>query len=217
MSLDNLVNERTYLRKNVVVFRKTKEEYGGLSNMAAGFQICLNGVTFRSAEALYQCIRFTEHASIQQQIINQKSPMTAKMISKKYRENTRDDWYEIRLIVMRWCLRAKLIQNWDSFGGLLLETMDIEIVEESKKDKFWGAIPFEDGTLIGINALGRLLMELRSDIPNLINSNELLRPKIPNFSLLGNEIQNIKFNFEKPPKIIGKNPNDKVEYLSFFD
>ncbi|AVK86937.1 DUF1768 domain-containing protein [Lysinibacillus sp. B2A1] len=200
-----------------MVFRKTKEEYGGLSNMAAGFQICINGITFRSSEALYQCIRFTEHASIQQQIINQKSPMTAKMISKKYRKNTRDDWHEIRLIVMRWCIRAKLIQNWDSFGGLLLETMDKEIVEESKKDKFWGAIPFEDGTLNGVNALGRLLMELRSDIPNLMSSNELLNPKIPNFKILDNEIRNLKFNFDSQPQGIKKNNSSNIEYLSFFD
>lgn len=63
-------------------FRKTKEEYGGLSNMAAGFPIELNGVRILSSEALYQAMRFPNHPDYQKEIIQQRSPMTAKMISK---------------------------------------------------------------------------------------------------------------------------------------
>ena len=52
---------------------------------------------------------------------------------------------------MRWCLRVKLAENWRSFGDLLLATGDRPIVEESKKDTFWGARPREDGALVGQN------------------------------------------------------------------
>lgn len=55
----------------------------------------------------------------------------------------------------------KLAQNWREFGRLLLATHDQPIVERSRKDDFWGAKVEEDGTLVGMNVLGRLLMELR--------------------------------------------------------
>ncbi|MEZ7172932.1 NADAR family protein [Sporosarcina sp. OR05] len=211
-------NERTYRRENVVFFRKTKEDFGGLSNMAAGFPIKINNVRIKSSEALYQALRFTEYPEIQSEIIAQNSPMTAKMKSKKYSEYSRNDWNDIRVLIMRWCLRVKLIQNWESFGGILFETLGRDIVEESKKDKFWGAIPFEDDTLVGVNALGRLLMELRDEMPNYLKSKELLPPKISNLKLFGNKIGCISFCITEMPSL-----NDveilqkKIENLTIFD
>ena len=61
---------------------------------------------------------------------------------------------------MRWVLRVKLVCNLASFGGLLESTGDMPIVEHSKQDLFWGA-RVQNGQLVGVNALGRLLMELR--------------------------------------------------------
>lgn len=193
------MNERTYFRKNVITFRKTKEAYGGLSNMAAGFFISINNIEIRSSEALYQALRYPNHPEIQKEILLQRSPMTAKMISKKYRQYTREDWNDKRISLMRWCLRVKLIQNWDEFGALLLLTEDKIIVEESRKDKFWGAIPYED-ELIGVNALGRLLMELRDDLGKYLNADTLNPPNIDNLKLLGNEIKPISFNIYEMPK-----------------
>ena len=65
---------------------------------------------------------------------------------------------------MRWCLRVKLAQNWQNFAELLLTTEECPIVEESGKNDFWGAKPLENGTLVGRNVLGRLLMELREEL-----------------------------------------------------
>ena len=87
--------------------------------------------------------------------------MTAKMKGKPYRHISRPDWDAVRVKIMRWCLQVKLAQNWDKFGELLLETEDMPIVEHSRRDDFWGAKPIDSETLIGTNALGRLLMELR--------------------------------------------------------
>ena len=44
---------------------------------------------------------------------------------------------------------------------LLESTGDRPIVEESRRDDFWGAKPTGDHLLVGMNILGRLLMELR--------------------------------------------------------
>ena len=155
---------RTYDRSTSVVFRKTRETFGGLSNMAGGFPLMVSGVRIRTSEALYQACRFPHLPDVQRLIIAQRSPMTAKMKSKPYRPDSRGDWNRVRVNVMRWCLRVKLAQNWEFFSKLLLDTGDRAIVEQSHKDDFWGARPVDDRTLVGMNVLGRLLMELRESV-----------------------------------------------------
>lgn len=155
---------RTYDPAASIVFLKTKERFGGLSNMAAGFPLRVNGIQIRTSEALYQACRFPHMPDVQRRIIDERSPMTAKMRSKPFRKNSRPDWDAVRVKIMRWCLRVKLAQNWKEFGRLLLATGDRPIVEQSRKDDFWGAKVAEDGSLVGMNVLGRLLMELREQL-----------------------------------------------------
>jgi putative DNA methylase len=163
-NMGKTVEVRTYDPAEAAVFCKTTEQFGGLSNMAGGFPLRVNGVNILTSEALYQACRFPHLPEVQRLIIDQKSPMTAKMKSKPYRDQSRPDWDSIRVRIMRWCLRVKLAQNWTTFGDLLRSTDDLPIVELSKKDDFWGAKPQQDGTLVGMNVLGRLLMELREQL-----------------------------------------------------
>ena len=178
---------RTYARTGSAVFCKTKERYGGLSNMAGGFPLCVNGLRIRTSEALYQACRFPHRPEAQRLIIDQRSPMTAKMESDPHRHDSRGDWTRVRVPIMRWCLRVKLAQHWDAFGELLRSTDDRPIVELSRKDDFWGASPVDERTLRGVNALGRLLMELRQLVRSEPRENFLLvEPlKIPEFLLDG--------------------------------
>lgn len=213
----NNTDYRTYNRDKVIVFRKTKENFGGLSNMAAGFPITVENISFLTSEALYQSMRFPDFPEVQKYIIEQKSPMTAKMISKKHKSKTRDDWEEVRILIMRWCIRVKLIQNWDKFGNLLLSTRDKIIVEESRKDLFWGAVPDENNLLIGTNALGRLIMELREELPFYINASELGVPNIKEFQLLGKPINSLKFKIDKMPESYTSEELHVYKNLSFFD
>ena len=178
---------RTYDRVSSVVFLKTKNIYGGLSNMASGFPLLVNGARVRTSEALYQACRFPKLPEVQRLIIKQESPMTAKMKSKRYRHDSRRDWNRVRVNVMRWCLRVKLVQNWDRFSKLLLDTGNRPIVEQSRRDDFWGAKPLDERTLMGMNVLGRLLMELRKSVQTEAQQ-KLLRVEplsIPDFLLWG--------------------------------
>ena len=152
---------RTYSRGDSIVFLKTHDAFGGLSNMASGFPLRVNGISILTSEALYQACRFPQLPDVQRLILEQRSPMTAKMKSKPYRRNSRPDWDQVRIKIMRWCLRVKLAQNWASFSELLFATGSRAIVEESRRDDFWGAKPVDESTLVGANVLGRLLMELR--------------------------------------------------------
>ncbi|VVB87777.1 Uncharacterised protein [uncultured archaeon] len=153
---------KVYHKENSCIFKKNKEEFGGLSNMATGFPLRVNGVEIKTTEALYQACRFPHLPEIQHKIFEQKSPMLVKRISNANKSKSRNDWDKIRLKVMKWCINIKLAQNFVSFGAVLHETGLKNIVENSAKDNFWGAIPNEEGTIFtGKNALGRLLMDLR--------------------------------------------------------
>ncbi|HYC36289.1 MAG TPA: NADAR domain-containing protein [Usitatibacter sp.] len=183
---------RTYSRSESVVFLKTDEPFGGLSNMAGGYPIRVNGIRILTSEALYQACRFPYLPDVQRMIIGENSPMTAKMRSKPHRKDSRRDWDHVRVRIMRWCLRMKLASNWSAFSELLLRTGDRPIVEQSRKDDFWGAKPVGDGsTLVGMNVLGRLLMELREQVKEH-GRDAFLRvelPGIPDFQLLGRPIE----------------------------
>lgn len=188
-----LPETRTYTRQEAITFRKTAERFGGLSNMAGGYLLNVNGVKILTSEALYQACRFPHLPEVQRQIIAERSPMTAKMRSKPYRDNSRPDWDIVRTKIMRWCLQVKLVQNWDKFSKLLLETGDLPIVEDSRKDDFWGAKPEDEEILVGVNVLGRLLMQLREQVKNgEITSQAIINPlPIEDFLLYGREINPI--------------------------
>lgn len=196
MEITNRNQERTYLYSESCVFRKTKEAFGGLSNMSSGFPLRVNGINILTSEALYQACRFPHLPEVQEKIILEKSPMSAKMVGKPFRKNSRTDWEDVKIKIMRWCLRLKLAQNFIEFGRILETTGNLAIVEDSSKDIFWGAVQSKSNgnTLTGVNALGRLLMELRS----FYNENRysydmfVIEPlKIPNFTLYGQVIETI--------------------------
>lgn len=188
-----LPETRTYTRQESITFRKTAERFGGLSNMAGGYLLNINGVKILTSEALYQACRFPRLPEVQRQIIAERSPMTAKMRSKPYRDDSRPDWDIVRTKIMRWCLQVKLVQNWDKFSKLLLETGDLPIVEDSRKDDFWGAQPEDEEILVGANVLGRLLMQLREQVKNgEITSQTIINPlNISDFLLYGQGIKPI--------------------------
>jgi ribA/ribD-fused uncharacterized protein len=163
--------------------------------MASGYPLQINGVRILTTEALYQACRFPHMPEVQREIIGQHSPMTAKMKSKPHRKDSRPDWDDVRYKVMRWCLRVKLAQNYEEFGRLLLATRDRPIVEQSRKDDYWGAkLVDETGqTLVGQNVLGRLLMELREKLKDDAEGALKTVPPlgISDFLLLGKPIETV--------------------------
>lgn len=190
---------RTYRRSESAVFFKTREAFGELSNMRSGYSLVVSGIAVPSSEALYQACRFPHMPEVQKKVIEQASPMTAKMVSKPYRAETREDWDAIRVAVMKWCLRIKLAQHWKEFGDVLLRTGDRPIVEQSRKDPFWGAIPDASGqTLRGANVLGRLLMELRDLLVHSPATLHMVKPvPVEAFCLLGKPIEPIKVDAKR--------------------
>lgn len=169
-----------------VSFRKTAERWGGLSNMAPGYPLRVLGEVVATSEALYQACRFPDHPELQRTILLTKNPMKAKMITKPVRHLTRPDWETggVRVVAMQWALRVKLVQNSAKFGTLLTSTGAAPIVEDSHKDRFWGAV-MQDGLLVGENVLGKLLVDLRDEILSVGAPIHVEPPEIPGFTLLG--------------------------------
>jgi ribA/ribD-fused uncharacterized protein len=189
-----LEGQKMYHRNECVLFMRTKERFGGLSNMASGYPLFINGIYIPTSEALYQACRFPHKPDLQKVIIGQKSPMTAKMKSKPYRKDSRPDWDSVRVDIMWWCLQVKLAQHWEKFGDLLLSTGDNPIIEESYKDQFWGAKPMNAEKLIGTNILGQLLTILREQLKG--SDTDKLRhvppPALSQFLLIDKSVSAIK-------------------------
>jgi len=189
-----------YKSSESVVFRKTTEQWGGLSNMCAGFDLVVNNMRIQSSEILYQACRFPNHPSLQMEILSEANPMTAKNIARKNTHFTRQGWDSNRISIMKWSVFSKLCQNWDSFHLLLESTGDKFIVEHSEKDIFWGARK-EDDYFYGVNALGRILMFTRNAARvNGKKAFSIVQPlKIPQFYLLGSKITPVNSTDKPPP------------------
>jgi len=149
----------------MILIRKVKDEYGWLGNMSP-HPVSHVGKTYRTAEALFQSLRFNDYEIIEA-IRDQKSPMAAKMKAKKHRDRmVVVPLSEADLENMRLVLRLKLLQH-PKLRTLLLATGDQEIIEDCTKRPrgsglFWGAAN-RDGQWVGENWLGRLWMELRAE------------------------------------------------------
>ena len=141
-----------YLKSESISFKKVNEKWGDFSNMS-NLPVKVNGIIFKNTEMLYQVMRFTEYPEIQRELINQKSPMSVKMISKKYRKQgfTRKNWGDEnvksinnndRVKIMEWCLRLKLRDNFKEISALLLASKNLDIIEYAprKSDIFWELI-----------------------------------------------------------------------------
>lgn len=185
-------NTRTYNRNEVITFSKTNEAFGELSNMSSKFPLFVNDIIIPSSEALYQAMRYSLFPKAQNEIITQSSPMTAKMISKKYLPYSRHDWDLIKLKVMRWVMEIKLSQHWNKLAPILKRTAGKQIVELSHKDHYWGGVNTGNNQLTGMNVLSRLWMDLREKHVLSNNKIECVHPlSIAGFRLYDFDIDTI--------------------------
>jgi ribA/ribD-fused uncharacterized protein len=147
-----------------VSFTKVSQPYGWLGNMSP-YPVEHNGKTYKTTEALFQAMRFVDEEIIES-IRKCPSPMGAKMIAKKNRgKAVIEKCSESDIKNMRLCLILK-IQQHQVIAKQLLGTGDQEIIEDTTNRNRkcpWGAKKI-DGRWIGENLLGKIWMELRSEM-----------------------------------------------------
>ncbi len=178
------------------MFYRLGDEFGDFSNFAR-YPISINGGLFQTSEAAYQAARFPDNPDIQRLIADAENPMETKALARRYQPLTRPDWITktagFRLAAMRWVVLAKLFQNFERFSAILASTSDRMIVERTRGDDFWGAIMQPDGTLQGANMLGRLLVDIRNQLPNFAGGATLPPVNQHDFKFFGYLAETIQF------------------------
>lgn len=127
------------------------------SNFSA-FAVEWEGVVWPTSEHAYQAAKFTD-PEIASRIQNALSAHDAKKIAHRFEDKMRPDWDDIKVVVMERILVQKLLQH-PYIQRKLLETGDMEIVEDSPTDSFWGRGPDWKGE----NNLGKIWMKLREEL-----------------------------------------------------
>ena len=157
--------DRVYPIAQSVFFHKKTDKHWILSNMAS-CPLEVEGIQFKSSEHLFQTLKFATPESITA-VYQSKSPkMTAKHW-QKIGGHRRENWGQIILDVMKFCLQQKY-EQCPEFRTELERTKGYHIVElqDAKKDKdtsranAWG-VKSKGQNYVGPNLMGRLLMELR--------------------------------------------------------
>ena len=136
-----------------------EREFYPLSNFSS-FQVEWRGRLWPTSEHAYQAAHFFDTApELVEEIFNARSAHEAFKIAKTNADKAPDDWHDIKTKVMEDICRHKLQQN-EYVRLKLLQTLDLDLVEDSPKDDFWGWGPDKDGR----NELGKIWMKLRAEV-----------------------------------------------------
>jgi hypothetical protein len=142
---------------DVIQFYRIHDPYGCFSNYAP-YPVEIDGLLWPTTEHYYQAQKFDD-VQYRERIRRDRHPAGAKARGNNRRVPIRPDWDAVRVGVMRTAVRAKLAQH-PEVAAMLLSTGDALLVEHSPKDPFWT----DGGDGSGANTLGRLLMELRTEL-----------------------------------------------------
>ncbi|ONI05204.1 hypothetical protein PRUPE_6G362000 [Prunus persica] len=161
----------TPYESRIIFFYKTWDPYGAFSNFsphaikipdASG-----DYATWLSVEHYYQAQKFVGvddpvARDGVENIKSAKSPEEAARIGRSMQRQqpdlVRSDWESVKIEVMYRALKCKF-SIYPHLNSMLLSTAGSVLVEASPHDLFWGG--GRDGE--GLNYLGRLLMQLRSE------------------------------------------------------
>ena len=156
---------QVYPIEQSVFFHKITDEHWILSNMSS-CPLEVEGVPFKSSEHLFQTLKFATSESITAVYQSNTPKMTAKHY-QKLDGHRREDWGQILVDVMKFCLQQKyeqcpeFRQELDSAKGYnIVELQDAKRDTVSSRANAWG-VKSKGQNYEGPNIMGRLLMELR--------------------------------------------------------
>ena len=123
----------------------------------------LDGVTYRSVEHAYVAAK-TPDPHVRETVRGLEHAWQAKRYGK-HRIKIRSDWNDVKIGIMRDLVRQKFTR-WVGPKRILMSTTGIYLREgNTYGDKFWGAV-WENNQWVGENHLGKILMEIRSELEN---------------------------------------------------
>jgi N-glycosidase YbiA len=143
-----------------IYFYKVDAPYGCFSNFSP-HAINLEGKNWSTVEHYYQAHKFqgTKLEYLMAEIHAVSTPELAAKIGRTAQYQPHPDWDLRKCELMYRAVRQKFSQHLD-IQQILLDTLEIEIIEDSPIDYFWGC--GIDRT--GANQLGQILMQVRADL-----------------------------------------------------
>lgn len=146
--------------------RKAADEWGILGNFG-NVPLVIDGITFKNSEQLYHLLKFKDSEAVKDIYVS-SAGMAVKLKAKHWEKAVRrPDWKSMVVDAMKFVLTLKYEQS-EEFRRTLKKTEGKYIVEDQTSRKHgkpadcWGVVDNGNGTYIGPNLLGRLLMELRN-------------------------------------------------------
>lgn len=141
---------------NAVLFSRFDYEHPLATVSAPGFQ--LEDYVWPSAEHYYQS-RKQHDQTYAHKIHQARDPMQAYKMGNRWFRRKREDFKQVRTVLMTRALYSKAVQN-PSVAEYLLGTGEQLIVETSQYDPFWGISRDQRGQ----NQLGKVWMDIRTKI-----------------------------------------------------
>lgn len=117
-----------------------------------------------TAEHAYQAQKAAGQPTVQRLILEASTPGHSKRMGQRVK--LPDDWEQRKVPVMFAIIRFKFVEG-SELADMLLATAGHHLVEGNTwDDKFWGCVkePAPNGTWVGANQLGRILMERRFEL-----------------------------------------------------
>ncbi|MBN1309956.1 MAG: NADAR family protein [Anaerolineae bacterium] len=143
--------------KQIINIYETRGECGFLSNFAP-YPIVLKDKKWPTSEHYFQAQKFagTKH---EEAIRLASSPMVAARMGRSRSRPLRPDWEKVKDSVMYDAVYAKYTQH-EELQAMLLDTGEAQLVEHTKRDRYWG----DGGNGSGKNRLGKILMKVRAKL-----------------------------------------------------
>lgn len=142
-------------------------EFQGANRFLSNFypaEVEYGGLTYPTVEHAYQAAK-TNDTATRIRIRGCSTPSAAKRLAKTI--PLRDNWNEIKLVIMAWLVGQKFLRHKD-LQQKLLATGDAELIEGNRwGDKFWGVCGGQ-----GENHLGKILMHTRKHIREHLSATE---------------------------------------------
>jgi ribA/ribD-fused uncharacterized protein len=149
---------------NKILFYRVNEPYGEFSNFDTKHPIILRDKVWPTTEHYFQAMKFLGTPD-EHEVWRASSPRAAADMGRDRTRPLRKYWEIIKDDVMRDAVRAKFTQ-YPELAVLLIETGDAEIIEHTKNDSYWA----DGGDGKGKNMLGKILMEIRSELTKSNNA-----------------------------------------------
>ncbi len=197
-------NPQKYYLNQVISFSDPNETWGDLSNLSAVYPVVLNGRVWESIESLYHALGFSQFPEVQQQIFSSGKGLKAKEIKNRWKKKRRPDWQDIKVYVMEYCVILKMSLHKSKFENILYQTKKKPLVEVSKDDSFWAAIPdrsislnsdlacsdYQNLTATGVNMVGQVLMKVR-ELLFQTNKKKQIFPPVSDLKLFDQVVPNL--------------------------